>query len=131
MPEEGFYNTIEFVNVPDWVANKWFAVDDITINASIIYRCITANNDAVFTPAKWQVLGGVGATTKLKLFKTLMTAGVVLYTLPELPDSTQEVFATMNGQMINFTRVGVNFTVTSYAAGDIENDDELKVFYFA
>lgn len=43
--------------VPDWIANSNYEIDDYVVENGILYRCVTANSDAVFTEAKWQAIG--------------------------------------------------------------------------
>ena len=65
-----------------------------------------------------------------KKFETAMSAGVLVYTLPELPDSNFEVQAEINGINIFFNLVGVNLTVLDFTAGEITTDLTLRVYYF-
>jgi len=39
----------------DWVANTSYVIGDFVLQGGLLYRCITANSDAVFTGAKWTV----------------------------------------------------------------------------
>lgn len=55
-------------------------------------------------------------------------AGVVTYSLPELPYGTIQV--SMNGVQIAHTLSGVNVTITEYSPGTIEATDELTFHYF-
>ena len=59
-----------------------------------------------------------------------MSAGVLNYTLDEVPDDDYEVQCFINGVEVNFTLDGVNLVITEYTAGTIEESWELKVYYF-
>ena len=64
---------------------------------------------------------------KLQL-KITMQPGVLTYVLPWLPQvDAMQVF--INGVLVEFVVDGVNLTITSYSAGEIEVDDELIVYY--
>lgn len=39
----------------DWVTLTSYAIGDFVLQGGLLYRCITANSDAVFTGAKWTV----------------------------------------------------------------------------
>lgn len=71
--------------------------------------------------------GEVGAGSILRL-ETLMQAGVLNYTLNSFPpENGVQVF--INGVQVSAAVDGVNLTITGYSAGEIESDDELKVYY--
>lgn len=75
------------------------------------------------------LIGGAGNEVK-KLHQVTLTAGQLTTTLPELPAATYEVVAEVNGLNINFTLVGVNFTIIEYTSGTIEDGMVLKIYYF-
>jgi hypothetical protein len=67
------------------------------------------------------------AQTTPNRFQLMMTAGVVDYVLPALPNGAIEV--QINGVGVNYTLSGVNLHITEYNAGTIESTDELTVYY--
>lgn len=71
--------------------------------------------------------GEVGAGSLLRL-DTLMQAGILTYSLPDIPPQNG-VSAFINGIQVTQTVDGVNMTITGYTAGEIDDTDELKVYY--
>lgn len=61
-------------------------------------------------------------------YRRLAQAGVVLYTLPELPYGAIQV--KVNGVEVTHTLAGVNVTITEYSPGSMESTDELTFHYF-
>lgn len=61
-------------------------------------------------------------------FSTKMTAGVLTYVLPSIPVNGS-VIALINGLAVDTLIDNVNLKITGYTAGEIESDDELKVYY--
>ena len=43
-----------------WESGHSYNVNDLAINGDTFYKCLVANNDAVFNPLKWQSIGGGG-----------------------------------------------------------------------
>lgn len=71
--------------------------------------------------------GEAGAGSILRL-ETLMQAGVLTYSLPDIPP-LNGVSAFINGVQVSHTVSGVNLTITGYTAGEIDDTDELKIYY--
>lgn len=59
-----------------------------------------------------------------------MLSGVVTYALDELPLASEVIQCFINGLEVDFTRSGVNVTITHYTPGTIEAGWELKIYYF-
>lgn len=74
-------------------------------------------------------VGTIGVPVKKK-YEVILNAGQLLVTIPELPVGSHEVTAEVNGIQIEFTLVGVNFTITEYTSGTIESGWNLKIYYF-
>jgi len=71
--------------------------------------------------------GEAGAGSLLQL-DVLMQAGVLTYSLPDIPPQNG-ISAFINGIQVAQTVDGVNLTITGYTAGEIDDTDELKVYY--
>jgi len=71
--------------------------------------------------------GTAGAGAVLQL-ETLMTAGVLTYSLPDIPPS-KGTSVYINGIHASHSVSGVNLTITGYTAGEIDDTDELRVYY--
>ena len=63
-------------------------------------------------------------------FTTPTIAGILAYTLTELPNPNYAIETKINGIGVAFSLVGVNLTITKYSAGDIDAGMTLEVFYF-
>jgi hypothetical protein len=44
--------------INDWVASTSYKVGEYIVKDSLLYRCITGNSDAVFTPVNWILISG-------------------------------------------------------------------------
>ena len=44
--------------IEDWTSGTEYSVGDFVVKDSSLYRCKTANSDSVFTPSKWDMIGG-------------------------------------------------------------------------
>jgi hypothetical protein len=73
------------------------------------------------------VKGENGEGSALRL-ETIMQSGVLTYTLPSFP-APNSTLAFINGVQVSHIVSGVNLTITGYTAGEIEDDDELKIYY--
>lgn len=71
--------------------------------------------------------GTAGAGAVLQL-ERLTTAGVLTYSLPDIPP-LKGTSVYINGVEITHTVDGVNLTITGYTAGEIDDTDELRVYY--
>ena len=71
--------------------------------------------------------GTAGAGAVLKL-GTLMRAGILTYSLPDIPPPNgTSVY--INGVHVSHSVDGVSLTITGYTAGEIDDTDELRVYY--
>ena len=70
------------------------------------------------------------STTHKKVQTIVMTNGILIYILDELPESEFAIQCFINGVEVTFTLDGVNLTITEYTAGTIETGWDLKVYYF-
>jgi len=55
------------LDVPSWVAETSYAVDDRVLYNGYIYQCITANNDAEWTAGKWTRISEVKTVAMIEL----------------------------------------------------------------
>jgi hypothetical protein len=53
-PDDAVTMKIDY-DANDWVSGASYVIGDFVLQAGLLYRCITANSDAVFTGAKWTV----------------------------------------------------------------------------
>ena len=44
------------VNTNEWVSATSYAVDDIVVFDSLVYKCITSNADTIFDIDKWELV---------------------------------------------------------------------------
>ncbi len=69
-----------------------------------------------------------GANWTPQIYRRFAEAGVVAYTLPELPYGAIQV--TVNGVTSAHILSGVNVTITEYSPGSMEDTDDLIFYYF-
>lgn len=56
----------ESATISAWIANTSYLVGGLVIEANNLYQCITANNDAIFTVSKWNLISsGIGTVTNV------------------------------------------------------------------
>ena len=73
---------------------------------------------------------GLATVSKSELrYSANMVAGVLRYTLTSLPTTVDSTAAYINGVQVEHTVDGVNLTITGYTAGEIDDTDELRVYY--
>ena len=65
-------------SISSWTTGTNYAVGDFVIYSNKIYKCITANADASFTPTKWQ---GISVETELSAWATSTSYKVGDYVL--------------------------------------------------
>lgn len=99
----------------------------VQVSSSMISVDVQSQQNSVEINGVTIIRESSSATFLLRL-ETAMQAGVLTYVLPSLPpENALQVF--INGVQVSATVDGVNLTITGYSAGEIESDDELKVYY--
>jgi hypothetical protein len=104
------------------------ALNSVEITPSVNVIDISPAAPAVVEISGVTIIRESTSATFLLRLETAMQAGVLTYVLPSLPpENALQVF--INGVQVSAVVDGVNLTITGYSAGEIENDDELKVYY--
>ena len=99
----------------------------VQVSSSMISVDVQSQQNSVEINGVTIIRESSSATFLLRL-ETAMQAGVLTYVLPSMPpENALQVF--INGVQVSAAVDGVNLTITGYSAGEIESDDELKVYY--
>lgn len=113
--------------IKDWVANTYYEKDQVVYYQGKLYRCTLANNNAVFTPSNWEVVGN----GNLNDWKTnyLYTVGDTIvydkkiYKCNNTHTSTTFIADIANWDEISATRINDWVTGYPYVVGDIVYDN--------